>query len=166
MSEPWLRGPVEGVIAELQPVAHALLYAREQLERVLPSLTAAQLWQRPGNIAPIGYHVRHSMGSIDRVLTYMRGEGLSAEQFDALQAEQQDRPDLDGHALLQLAQQMIERALAAVHAARADQLNEARAVGRKKLPSDVRGLYFEMAVHTARHVGQIATTAKLVMRAS
>jgi hypothetical protein len=165
VSEPWLRGPVDGVIAELQPVAHALLYAREQLERVLPSLTAQQLWQRPGNIAPIGFHVRHSMGSIDRVLTYLRGEGLSSEQFDALQSEQQDRPDLDGGALLQIAQQTIERALAAVRAARGAELNEPRAVGRKRLPSDVRGLYFEMAVHTARHVGQIATTAKLVVSA-
>lgn len=162
MPEPWLRGRVEGVIPGLQPVAHSLLYAREQLEKILPTLSAEQIWTRPGNVAPIGYHVRHSMGSIDRALTYLRGEGLSDAQFEQLKAEQTDRPDLDSAALLELAHDAIYRALAVVKATAEQQLNEPRQVGRKKLPSDVRGLLFEIAVHTARHVGQIVTTARLV----
>jgi len=32
--EVWLRGPVEGVPALLQPVAHALLQAQEELKRL------------------------------------------------------------------------------------------------------------------------------------
>jgi hypothetical protein len=161
-AEPWLRGPVEGVIAELQPVAHALLYAREQLERVLPALSNEQLWQRPGDIASIGFHVRHSMGTIERMLTYARGDALSTAQLDALKAEKDDRPDLDAAALLQLGQQTIDRALTVMRSARANELDEPRAVGRLRLPSNLRGLYFEIAVHTARHIGQIATTAKLI----
>lgn len=160
--EPWLRGPVEGVSPDLQPVAHALIYAREELERLLPDLTAEQVWRRPGNIAPIGYHVRHSMGSIGRMLTYIRGSGLSEQQFAELKAEREDAPELDGAALLQHAQQVIEQALAVIRATPENALDEPREVGRKKLPSTVRGLFGEIAVHTARHVGQVATTARLV----
>lgn len=162
MPEPWLRGPVDNVSAGLQPAAHALLHAREQLEKILPPLTAEQVWQRPGHAASIGYHVRHAMGTIDRMLTYLRGESLSEEQFGALKAEQQDRPELDGAALLALALPTIAGAFRVIRSISEDQLDDARVVGRKKLPSNVRGLVFEIAVHTARHIGQIATTAKLV----
>ena len=160
--EPWLRGPVPGVINALQPVAHSLLYAREQLEKALTRLTPEQIWQRPGNIAPIGYHVRHAMGSIDRMLTYLRGEGLSEVQFEQLRAEKEDRPDLDGAMLLKQAHGMIDRALFVLGEMKEAQLDDPREIGRSKLPSDVRGILFEIAVHTARHVGQVATTAKLV----
>lgn len=161
-TEPWLRGPVPGVTAGLQPVAHALLFAQEELERILPPLNAEQVWRRPGGIAPIGYHVRHSMGSIRRMLTYLRGESLTEKQFEELRAEKEDAPGMDGAALLRLAKEVLDEAMNAIRAASEDQLDEPREVGRKKLPSTVRGLFGEIAVHTARHVGQIATTAKLV----
>lgn len=160
--EPWLCGPVAGVPAGLQPVAHALLFAREELERILPPLTAQQVWRRPGDIAPIGYHVRHCMGSIERMLTYLRGEALTSEQFAALKSEKEDLPNMDGEALLQLSIRTLDQAMNAVRAMSNEQLDEPRAVGRKRLPSTVRGLFSEIAVHTARHVGQIATTAKLL----
>lgn len=160
--EPWLRGPVEGITPGLQPVVHALLFAREQLELQLPALTAAQVWARPNGIASIAYHVRHCTGTIERMLTYLRGESLSDEQLAALKAEKEDRPELDGAALLPDAQRAIDRAISAARATREAQLDEPRAVGRKQLPSNVRGLFGEIAVHTARHVGQLATTAKLV----
>jgi DinB superfamily len=160
--EPWLRGPVAGVPPGLQSVAHALLFAREELERILPPLNAKQVWHRPGDIAPIGYHVRHAMGSIERMLTYIRGEGLSSEQFAALRAEKEDRPEMDGAALLRHARAVIEGALQAIRDSEDTVLDHPREVGRQKLPSTVRGLFGEIAVHTARHVGQIATTAKLV----
>jgi hypothetical protein len=160
--EPWLRGPVEGVSAGLQPVAHELLFVREELARILPPLTTEQVWRRPGNIASIGYHIRHCMGSIERMLTYLRGQALSSEQFAALKSEKEDQPELDGQALLQLSIEAIEHAMTAVRATSETELDQPREVGRKRLPSTVRGLFGEIAVHTARHVGQIATTAKLV----
>lgn len=160
--EPWLRGPLDGIVAGLQPTAHALVFAREELERILPSLTAAQLWARPQGIASVAYHVRHSMGSIDRMLTYARGAALSEQQLAALKAEREDHPELDGAALLTLAQERIATALAYARTVRDEELDEPREVGRQKLPSSVRGLFGEMAVHTARHVGQAATTARLV----
>jgi len=41
-------------------------------------------------------------------------------------------------------------------------LLDPREVGRARLPSTKLGLLFHIAEHTARHVGQIVTTAKLV----
>jgi hypothetical protein len=162
LPEPWLRGAVDGVISGLQPVAHALLFAREELDEVLPRLNAERVWGRPGNIAPVGYHVRHCFGSVERMLTYLDGRPLSEEQLVALASEKLDVPEMDGDALLQLSHDVIDRALEAIRATTEEQLDQPRVVGRKQLPSSVRGLFFEIALHTARHVGQIVTTAKLV----
>jgi uncharacterized damage-inducible protein DinB len=41
------------------------------------------------------------------------------------------------------------------------QLTEARAVGRKQLPTTVIGLLIHIAEHTQRHTGQCVTIAKL-----
>ena len=160
--EPWLRGPVDGVIDELQPVAHALLFAREELERLLPGLSCEQVWKQAGGAAPIGWHVRHSMGSLQRMLTYARGEALSEEQLAMIKTERDAVPELDGRMLLDISILHLDMALQRVRDTSAGEANEVRYVGRKQLPSTVRGLLFEIAVHTARHVGQIATTAKVV----
>jgi hypothetical protein len=100
MSDPevWLRGPVAGVIPVLQPAAHALLQAAEEVPRAVAGLTAAQLWERPGGAAAIGYHLLHISGSIDRLLTYARGDALSRDQLAVLAAERSahdDAPALD-----------------------------------------------------------------------
>jgi hypothetical protein len=51
--EVWLRGPVPGIAPLLMPVAHALLQAREDLERIATDASTDELWQRPGGAAPI-----------------------------------------------------------------------------------------------------------------
>ena len=160
--EPWLSGPVAGVIAELQPVAHALLFAQEELERIFVDLHDDQVWQTPNGIASIGYHVRHCTGSTRRMLIYARGESLSDEEFEKLKAEKLPDTSLKARDLFRIASEQLDQALDFVRATSADQLDEPRLVGRKKLPSSVRGLLSEIAVHTARHIGQIATTAKLI----
>lgn len=43
------------------------------------------------------------------------------------------------------------------------QLQEARSVGKKQLPTSVGGLLVHVADHTQRHVGQAITTAKIVV---
>jgi hypothetical protein len=58
--EPWLRGPVPGVPPLLQPVAHALLQAVEDVRRVVTPLGRDALWARPGGAASVGFHVRHA----------------------------------------------------------------------------------------------------------
>ena len=43
------------------------------------------------------------------------------------------------------------------------QMQEARSVGKKQLPTSVGGLLVHVADHTLRHVGQAITTAKIVV---
>ena len=78
--EAWLRGPVEGVPDLLQPVAHALLQAREEARSLLQNFPAELLWNRPAGLASVGFHLQHVTGVVDRLFTYARGESLSREQ--------------------------------------------------------------------------------------
>ena len=165
MSEPevWLRGALPGVPPLLQPVAHSLLQCREEVSAALRELTPAQLWARPGGAASIGYHARHAAGSLDRLLTYARGEGLSPSQRAVLAEE--GTPDLDDGAAARLVDAYdvaIRQALAQVSATLEQTLLEPRGVGRARLPSTVIGLLFHAAEHTQRHAGQLVTTAKIV----
>lgn len=160
---PWLRGPVDGIIPLLQPVAHALIDADEDVRKALAGLSAEQIRRKPGNAAPLAFHVKHAMGSLDRLLTYARGESLSETQLAALAAE---KPmDVSAMTPEQLASEFsnaIESGMSQLRATREADLLVAREVGRARLPSNTLGLLFHAAEHTARHVGQIVTTAKLV----
>src|SRR6185295_17160519 len=160
--EVWLRGPLPDYPDELQPVAHSLLQVYEEIEAV-SLLPSEQVWARPGGAASIGFHLKHLAGSLDRLLTYARGETLSDHQRAALEGEERagladDQPAI----LLQAARDGIERALNQVLTTRVETLDEPRSVGRAGLPSTVRGLLFHAAEHSQRHAGQIVTTAKIV----
>src|SRR5688572_5658668 len=85
--EAWLRGPVEGVPAVLQPIAHALLQAREESRRLLENFPAELLWTRPAGIASVGFHLQHITGVVDRLFTYARGESPSTPQQETLARE-------------------------------------------------------------------------------
>ena len=161
--EVWLRGPVPRVPALLQPVAHSLLQCREELTAAMAGLTSEQLWERPNGAASIGFHARHAAGSLDRLLTYARGEGLSAAQKAALAAEEiPDAAPGAAAALIAAFDAAVDRALAQLCATQEAALLEPRGVGRAQLPSTVLGLLFHAAEHTQRHVGQLVTTAKIV----
>ena len=160
--EVWLRGPVPDVPAPLQPLAHALLWVMEDLERLVAPLTMDELWARPGGVASIGFHVRHLSGALDRLFTYARAEALSEQQKAAL-AREKDESLGDGAAqLLIAARAAVEAALGQLRRTDPDALDEPREVGRAKLPSTVRGLLAHGAEHAVRHAGQIATTARIV----
>ena len=165
MSEPevWLRGPIEHVPPLLQPVAHSLLQCRNEVRATLPALDAAAVWARPGGAASIGYHVRHAVGSLGRLLTYARGEQLSETQLAAMRDERRAE-ERDGiqDTLVAEFDAAVERALAQVRATDPATLLDAREVGRARMPSTVIGLLFHAAEHTQRHVGQLVTTAKVV----
>lgn len=162
-SEAWLRGPVPAVAPLLQPVAHALLQAVEDIRRAATPLSAAHLWTRPGGAPSVGFHVRHAAGSLDRLFTYARGEGLSAEQRAFL--ENEGEPGIPPGSAVSLVDEFewqVDRALAQLRATTESTLLEPRGVGRLQLPSTVLGLLVHAAEHTQRHVGQIVTTAKIV----
>jgi hypothetical protein len=161
--EHWLRGPVPGVAPLLQPVAHALLQAREDLVSGLGDLSLDQLWARPGGAASVGFHVKHLAGSLDRLLTYARAAPLSPEQLAYLKSEAAPGEPPDGAAaVIAIAHGSIDRALEQVRGTTEKGLLEERRVGRAGLPATVLGLIFHAAEHTTRHVGQAMTTAKIV----
>ena len=164
--EPWLRGPVPDVPPLLQPAAHALLQAREDVRATVGALDADALWRSPGNdAASVGWHVRHAGGSLDRLCTYARGAALDDAQRAALASESAP-VRVDGATLLTTFEARIASALAQLVATPESTLRDARAVGRAQLPSTVLGLLFHAAEHTQRHVGAIVTIARLVRGAA
>jgi len=70
---------VPGVPEALQPVAHALLQALEDSERLASDISTDDLWRTLGGAATIGFHLRHMAGSLDRLLTYAQGECSSCD---------------------------------------------------------------------------------------
>jgi len=57
--EVWLRGPIEGVPALLQPVAHTLLQAREEVEEMMENFPEIFLWVKPAGMASPAFHLQH-----------------------------------------------------------------------------------------------------------
>ena len=162
--EFWLRGPVPGVPALLQPVAHALLQAREELAAALADFPPALLNERPGDVASVGFHLQHLAGVLDRTFTYARDEALSPAQLAAL-AEESELLNADAGTLAQLQQrfvQQVDRALAQLRHTDFAVFTELRGVGRAQVPSTVIGLLVHAAEHTTRHLGQLLVTAKWV----
>lgn len=159
----WLRGPVPDIQPALQPVAHALLQVVEETPDVVHPLTHAQLWARPGGSASIGFHIAHLSGSLNRLFTYARGEGLSPGQQKALAGEKtiQARQPGASEVLLLLAH-TVDAAMQQLRNTKPGVLYLPREVGRAKLPSNTLGLLFHAAEHTIRHGGQIITLAQVV----
>jgi len=160
LPEVWLRGPIEGFDPEVMPAAHALLQVREDLHQLVSTVPAAHVWERPGGAASIGFHLRHTGGALDRLLTYARGATLSTEQLQRLRAEEEPGESIAdvGRAV----DQIIDAALAQLRATTPDMLRESRRVGRAGLPSTVGGLVFHAAEHSTRHLGQAITTARIL----
>ena len=161
-TEWWQRGPVEGVPALVQPVAHMLLQARDSVNEMVEGLTDAQWNARPANVASCAFHVRHINGVIDRLFTYARGEGLSPEQLAAIKTEAEPVHVSDVKSILGAVSARIEAALAQLRATDASTLTDFRSVGRAKLPSTVIGCLTHGAEHSMRHVGQLSVTSRIV----
>lgn len=162
--EYWLRGPLPDVPALLQPAAHALLQARDDIRHALVGFPNSALWVRPAGLASVGFHLQHIAGVQDRMLTYARHEKLTDEQFAALKQEGQATAGQDTvAALFDRLSQQTDRTLAALRQTDPATLPDFRPVGRAGLPSTVGGLLFHAAEHSMRHTGQLLVTAKTVM---
>ena len=109
------------------------------------------------------FHVAHLPGSLDRLLTYSRGDGLSEAQFARLHVERtlhDTRPD---RAMVSaMLTDGIAAALAYLRTVPQEALLEPREVGRARLPSNTIGLIFHAAEHSSRHAGQVVTLAQVV----
>jgi hypothetical protein len=161
MVEPWLRGTLGEVDAMRRQVLHALELAGEDVERWCAGLSDAEVNARPFGVASVAFHLRHIVGSLDRLLTYAEGGVLSGAQMDALQGEMDDGASAE--IVLAEVRAGLGEARRRVRMISAGSYEEPRGVGRARLPSTVGGLLIHCAEHTQRHVGQVVTTARVVM---
>ncbi len=160
LPEPWLRGPIQATPALIVPVLYSFLQAREDLEHYTAGLTTQQIWAKPYGLGSAGFHVRHIGRSVDRLVTYLMGQALSAAQLDALDSEHEAGASREQ--LLAELGEYLDRAEAAIRTIDPTSLAEPRTVGRKQMPTTVIGLLTHLAEHTQRHVGQAISAAKLV----
>ena len=165
VTEYWLRGPVADVPVLLQPAAHALLQARDEVKRALIDFPVDKLWAKPSSVASVGFHLQHLAGVIDRLFTYAQGEFLNQEQFDYLALEGKRNDSVSLAELLQNFNEKIDHALTQIKQTTTEQLDETRVVGRKKIPTTVIGLIFHAAEHAMRHTGQLLVTAAVLKAA-
>jgi uncharacterized damage-inducible protein DinB len=159
--EHWMRGPVEGIIPMLQPVAHALLQARDEVNDCLREFPETMIWAKPGGLASVGFHLQHLRGVVDRLFTYARNEQLNEHQFIALRSE--GIPvDTTISQLLTAFDAQVDLAISQLRITNEEDLLLARGIGRKQIPGNVIGLLFHAAEHTMRHAGQLLVTAKVL----
>ncbi|ULQ51295.1 DinB family protein [Flavihumibacter fluvii] len=163
MTEHWLRGPIEGIPPLLQPVAHALLQARDEVNEILSGFPSELLWQKPAGLASVGFHLQHLTGVLDRLFSYAKGHGLNEEQFRYLKAEGQPI-EITLVDLLQHFNQQVDHSLQLLSTTDTNTLTDHREVGRGKLPSTVIGLLTHAAEHTMRHTGQLLVTARFLAK--
>lgn len=161
-TEWWQRGPVDGVPALLQPVAHVLLQVRESTGELTAGLSEAAWNARPAKVASCAFHVRHMAGVMDRLFTYARGEELTEAQFAALKKEGDHLAAADAPAALQALSDRVEAAVGQLRDTDPATLTDFRSVGRAKLPSTVLGCLSHGAEHAMRHVGQLSVTSRVV----
>lgn len=161
--EVWQRGPLPGIIPLLQPVAHALLQAREEVNEIMENFPTELLWERPAGVASPGFHLQHLRGVLDRVFTYARNERLSPAQFEYLGLE--GKSAAHGFSAQQLVidfDHQVDMALDQIKETKEETLTDFRGIGRSNLPSTVIGLLVHAAEHTMRHVGQLLVTVAVV----
>ena len=161
-TEWWQRGPVEGIPAVLQPIAHILLQVRESVGEIVEPLTEQEWNARPAGVASAAFHVRHMAGVIDRLFTYARGSALSTTQLAAIQSEGRELLAPDVASVLETLSVRVDAALAELRTVDVTTLGDFRGVGRAQLPSTVIGCLVHGAEHAMRHVGQLSVTARIV----
>lgn len=159
----WLRGPVDGVPRELQPVAHALIQTSEDAREFTDGFPDELLWEPVAGLAPVGFHLKHIAGVIDRLTTTAEKGFTTDEQRAAARAEREPGPaDATTASLVQSVERTVEEAIGRLRRIDTGTLYEPREVGRLKLPSTVIGNLFHAAEHAQRHCGQLLVTSRVV----
>lgn len=159
--EPWLRGTLTEVAAVPRAVLHALELAGEDIEKWCGGLTNDELNARPLDLPSVAFQLRHIARSLDRLLTYAEGSLLSSDQLNTLRSEMQ--ADAALQEVFTEFKAALERSRRRVGALANADLEQARVVGKKALPTTLGGLLVHVADHTQRHVGQAITTAKVLL---
>jgi hypothetical protein len=159
--EVWQRGPVQNIPALLQPVAHALLQAREELHDIMIDFPGNRLWERPFGVASPAFHLQHLTGVLDRLFTYARKEHLNASQLLALSIEgNQQETSSSMMELIELFDKQVDASINELTRVNTGMLAEERTIGRRQIASTLIGLYVHAAEHSMRHIGQLLVTVK------
>lgn len=162
-AEVWQRGPLENMPVLLQPIAHALLQAREELYEIMIGFPEKYLWERPAGVASPAFHLQHLTGVLNRLFTYAKQELLNNTQLYALSIEgNQQETTASLSELITLFSQQVDLCLNELSTVNIDSLTEVRTVGRKQIPSSLIGLYVHAAEHTMRHIGQLLVTVRIL----
>lgn len=161
--EVWLRGSLDGIPPLLQPVAHALLQSREEINELMIGFPNELLWERPVEMASPGFHLQHLAGVLDRLFTYARGEQLMQQQLAYLANEGKGGFELS--ALVTNFNKQVDIAIKQLSETDEAALTEVRGVGRAQIPSTIIGLMVHAAEHTMRHTGQLLVTVKFLVQA-
>jgi len=161
--EYWQRGPLPEIPPLLQPVAHALLQAREEVCDSMVEFPVDYLFDRPENMASCAYHLQHITGVLDRLFTYAREKSLSEEQLTYLELEGKISSGLNTKNLIDLFSEQVDKAILQLKSTETDTLTNYRPIGRRALPSTVIGLLFHAAEHIMRHIGQLYVTSRIVL---
>ncbi len=162
--EVWLRGPIEDITPILQPVAHTLLQASEELGELKNKIPNQVLWERPAGVASIGFHLQHIQGILDRLFSYSKGESLSESQFQFLRNEGlAPFPEISYNQLYQKVNHQIFLSVDHLKTLNSHALTEVCYVGRAMIPSTQLGLLFHAAEHTQRHIGQLLVTYRILI---
>jgi len=108
----------------------------------------------------LGFHIRHIGGSVNRLMTYARGEQLSVAQFAELEREMESGASLAE--LLADMDSLLSKAEATARDLDPADFEKPRAIGRSRLTTTLAGLLVHIAEHTQRHVGEAIITAKIL----
>lgn len=162
LPEVWLRGPLPHVPPLLQPIAHALLQATEEVSELMNDFPDELLWQRPAGVASVGFHLQHLTGVLDRLFTYAAGNPLNESQLHYLKTEGVAADNLTASSLVNTFRNQVERSIPLLTEIGDEGLTDHRGVGRAGLPSTVIGLLTHAAEHTMRHLGQLLVTVKIL----
>jgi uncharacterized damage-inducible protein DinB len=165
LPEVWLRGPLQDIPPLLQPAAHALLQATEEIKAVMKDFPDHLLWKRPAGVASPGFHLLHIRGVLDRLCSYAEGRQLSEGQLKYLKEESAPQ-QATGKDLVAGLEKQVQLTLEQFKHTDEASLTDSRTVGRKALPSTVQGLLFHAAEHTMRHLGQLLVTVKVLKDAA
>ena len=134
--------------------------ATQDLRQWTEGISDDQLWRRDGNIASVGFHIRHIAGSVDRLMTYAVGKQMNDAQMQALRAEQSETGPGREELLADLEDQFF-RSAEIVRTIDVNALEDIREIGRKRITVPLGVLLIHIAEHTQRHVGAAIVTAKL-----
>jgi uncharacterized damage-inducible protein DinB len=162
--EPWLSGSRTETPAVARAVLHALDLALDDITKWTAGLSGTEVHAQPLGLPAVSFHLRHIARSVDRILTYAEGNQLTAEQLAALKAEQGSADMHESLAeLIAEVEASFSNAAQRIATLATANFETPRFVGRKQLPISLGGALIHVADHTQRHVGQLVTTAKVLV---